>query len=354
MRISDFSKDKPLVVCLGFPPFAEERFIARLQAFENVEAVVLPIDADAKWGGATAHVAHSEPPPWAASVAAERKAILARSHVLMTLHTPDRLDERAPNLCWIQGSGAGVEQFSRAGVDQGQVVLTNSAGVSATSMSEWVIGRLLQVWKRFRTVDEFQNAHLFKRSYGRTFSGSTIGIVGLGHIGRAVALRARALGCRTLGLRRSARPGDESPDVDRLYPTSELLDMLPECDAVIIAAPATAETHHLFDARALAALPRHAVLVNVARGALVDEGELARVMVEEPLAAAILDVFDPEPLDPDSPLWDIPNVYLSAHSSVSLDHYVDDVFDLFFDNLERFLAGEALRNVVDMKNLGFE
>ncbi len=130
--------------------------------------------------------------------------------------------------------------------------------------------------------------------------------------------------------------------------------MLAECDAVIIAAPATPETHHMIDARALAAMPRHAVLVNIARGALVDEVELARVMREEKLAAAILDVFDPEPLDPDSPLWDLPNVYLSAHSSVSLDHYIDDVFDLFFDNLERFLAGEELRNVVDMKSLGFE
>ena len=354
MRISGISKDNPLVVCLGFPPFADERFIARLRELAGVEPVVLPVDAHAKWGAVTAHVAYPEPPPWATSVAAEREAILARAHVLMTLHAPDRLSDRAPNLSWIQGSGAGVEQFAGAGVDQGKVILTNSAGVSATSMSEWVIGRLLQVWKRFRTVDEFQSAHLFKRSYGRTFSGSTIGIVGLGHIGRAVATRARALGCRTLGLRRSARLGDESPDVDRLYPASELLNMLSECDAVVIAAPATPETHHLFDARALAAIPRNAVLVNVARGALVDEEELVRVMIEEPLAAAILDVFEPEPLDPASPLWDIPNVYISAHSSVSLDRYVDDVFDLFYENLERFLAGEELRNIVDMKSLGFE
>ncbi len=344
----------PLVVCLGFPPFAEEEYLERVRALDGVEAVVLPIDAGANWGAATAHVAHSEPPPWAANVAREREAILAKAHVLMTLHTPDRLADRAPNLRWIQGAGAGVEQFARAGVAQERVVLTNCAGVSATSMSEWVIGRLLQVWKRFRMTDEAQNAHLFKRSYGRTFAGSTIGIVGLGHIGRAVASRARALGCRTLGLRRSAQSGDQSPDVDRLYPVDELHTMLAQCDAVIIAAPATPETHHLFDREALKAIPRHAVLVNVARGSLVDEAELARVMRDEPLAAAVLDVFEPEPLDPSSPLWDIPNVYISAHSSVSLDRYMDDVFDLFFDNLQRFLAGEDLQNVVDMKSLGFE
>jgi len=283
-----------------------------------------------------------------------RQAVLAKADVLITLHTPDRLSDRAPKLRWIHASGAGVEQFAQAGVAQDRVMLTNSAGVSATSMSEWVIGRLLQVWKHFRRIDEFQSAHLFKRSYGRTFSGSTIGIVGLGHIGRAVATRARALGCRTLGLRRSARAGDASPDVDRLYPADGLHDLLAECDAVVIAAPATPETRHMIDAAALAAMPRHAVLVNVARGSLLDEQELARVMREEPLAAAILDVFDPEPLDPDSPLWDIPNVYISAHSSVSLDRYIDDVFDLFLHNLERYLAGEELQNVVDMKAMGFE
>lgn len=354
MKIRKIPKDTKLVVCLGFPPFADKRFLDRLRALEGVEPVVLPIDADADWGGATAHTAHPEPPPWATSVAETRKAVLARAHVLMTLHTPDRLFERAPNLSWIQGSGAGVEQIAEAGVDRNKVVLTNCAGVSATAMSEWVIGRLLQIWKRFRAADEFQHAHRFKRSYGRTFSGSTIGIVGLGHIGRAVATRARALGCRTLGLRRSAQPGDESLHVDQLYPANQLHAMLVECDAVIIAAPATPETHHLFDAHALAAIPRHAVLVNVARGSLVDERELARVMTEDPLAAAVLDVFDAEPLDAQSPLWDIPNVYISAHSSVSLDRYVDDVFDLFHDNLIRFLAGETLHNVVDMERLGFE
>jgi phosphoglycerate dehydrogenase-like enzyme len=280
--------------------------------------------------------------------------VLERAEVLVALHTPDRLTERAPHLRWIQGAGAGVEQFSTAGIDQSRVVLTNCTGVSAGSMAEWVIGRLLQVWKRFREADEFQRAHRFERSYGRTFAGSTIGLVGLGGIGQAVAARARALGCRTLGLKRSARPGDTSEHVDVLFPTEALHEMLAQCDAVVIAAPATTETHHLIDAAALASMPRDAVLVNVARGTLVDEVELARVMREDPLAAAVLDVFDPEPLDPESPLWDLPGVYVSAHSSVSVDRYMDDVFDLFVENLGRYLAGETLRNVVDMKALGFE
>jgi phosphoglycerate dehydrogenase-like enzyme len=344
----------PLEVCLGFPPFAADRFLDRLAALDGVKPVVLPIDPEGAWAPAAANVPYPEPPPWATSVAQERKARLATAQVLMTLHTPDRLAERAPKLRWIQGAGAGVEQFAKARIAQDRVILTNCAGVSADSMAEWVIGRLLQVWKRFRDADDYQHQHLFRQSYGRTFAGSTIGIVGLGHIGRAVAGRARALGARTLGLKRSARAGDVSPDVDVLFPTEGLHAMLAKCDAVVISAPSTSETHHLFDAATLAAIPRDAILVNVARGDLVDEIELARVMRDDPLAAAVLDVFDPEPLDPSSPLWDLPNVYVSAHSSVSLDRYMDDVFDLFYDNLQRYLAGSDLRNVVDMRALGFK
>lgn len=344
----------PVRVCLGFPPFAAEKYRERLATLDGVEARLLPIDPGGDWLSASASEPYAEPPPWAKGVALEREAILSEMHVLTTLHTPDRLAERAPDLRWIQGAGAGVEQFGTAGVDQSRVVLTNCSGVSAGSMSEWVIGRLLQVWKRFREADEFQRDHRFERSYGRTVAGSTIGIVGLGGIGCAVASRARALGCRTLGLKRSARPGDTSPDVDELFSPDRLHELLSQCDAVVIAAPATAETHHLIDAKALAALPRHAVLVNVARGSLVDEAELARVMRDEPLAAAVLDVFDPEPLDASSPLWDLPNVYISAHSSVAVDRYMDDVFALFFENLQRFLRGDELLNQVDMNALGFE
>lgn len=344
----------PVNVCLGFPPFLESKYVERLSALEGVRPIPLEIDPDGDWATQPAGEPWAEPPPWAETVAGSREAALAEAHVLVTLHAPDRLAERAPNLRWVQGAGAGIEQFGTAGIDRDRVVLTNSSGVSAGSMAEWVIGRLLQVWKRFREADEFQTDHRFERSYGRTFAGSTIGIVGLGHIGRAVASRARALGCRTLGLTRSARPGDTSPDVDQLYPASELHALLAESDAVLVAAPATNDTQHLMDAKALAAMKRAAVLVNVARGSLVDEAELARVMREDPIAAAVLDVFDPEPLDPQSPLWDIPNVYVSAHSSVSVDRYMDDVFELFFDNLQRYLAGEPMRNIVDMKSLGFE
>jgi phosphoglycerate dehydrogenase-like enzyme len=341
-------------VCIGFPPLQEPHYLERLRALPGVEPTLLPIDPDGEWATVSPGKPFPEPPPWARSVAEERIAALAEAEVLLALHAPDRLGERAPRLRWIQGAGAGMEQFGLAGLPRNRVVVTNASGLGAPSMAEWVIGRLLQVWKRFRECDAYQREHAFTRTYGRTFAGSTIGIVGLGAIGGAVGVRARALGCRVLGLRRSARPGDRCEEADVLHPPEGLHELLAASDAVVIAAPATPDTHHLIDARALAAMKRSAVLVNVARGSLVDEAELARVMREEPLAAAILDVFDPEPLDPGSPLWDLPNVYISAHSSVSVDRYMDDVFDLFFDNLERFLAGRPLRNAIDTERLGFQ
>ena len=342
------------VICLGVPAFHEERFLARLRAIPGVHPDPLPIDPGGEWATISPSEPFPEPLPWAVSVGAERDACYARAHVFVSLHTPDQLLTRAPNLRWVQGIGAGVEQFGKAGLGPSHpVVLTNAAGVSAASMAEWVIGRLLQVWKRFRDADAYQTQHQFERTYGRTLAGSTIAILGLGHIGVATAQRARALGCRVLGLKRSAQTGDPSDDVDKLFGPDGLHDMLAQSDAIVVSAPDTPETHHIIDASALSAMRSDAVLVNVARGPLVDEAAVAEAMRAGTLGAAVLDVFDPEPLDPKSPLWDLPGVYVSAHSSVSIDRYMDDVFDLFEENLRRFVEGKPLRNVVDMKGLGF-
>lgn len=342
------------VVCLGLPAFHDERHLARLREIPGVRPEILPIDVGGEWATISPSEAFPEPPPWASGQGEARDACYARANVFVSLHAPDQLLTRAPDLRWVQAAGAGVEQFGKAGLTPGgPVVLTNAAGVSSTSMAEWVIGRLLQVWKRFREADLHQAGHRFERTYGRTFAGSTLGIVGLGHIGVATAQRARALGCRALGLKRSARRGDPSDEVDELFGPGELHELLEQSDAVVVAAPDTPETHHLIDAAALASMRSDAVLVNVARGPLVDEAAVADAMRKGQIGAAVLDVFDPEPLDPTSPLWDLPGVYISAHSSVSVDRYMDDVFDLFVDNLARYVRGEPLRNVVDMAALGF-
>jgi phosphoglycerate dehydrogenase-like enzyme len=343
-----------IVFCLGYPALQEARHVQRLRDLDpRVEVVTLPVDPKSEWVTVAPKDPHPEPPPWATGVASERRRALEQAHVLFALHTPQELMRLAPRLRWIQGIGAGVEQFAKAGVLREQVVVTNASGVSSASMAEFVIGRLLQMWKRFREADRHQRTHAYERIYGRTFAGSTLGIVGMGSIGRAVAERARALGLHVLGQTRSGSAGGDPGPAHELVGPDRLHEMLARCDAVVVAAPETPETFHLIDAAALAAMPAGCVLVNVARGSLVDEAALVASLRAGHLGGAALDVFEEEPLPGESPLWDLPNVYVSAHSSVSVDRYLDDVFELFVDNAGRTLRGEELRNRVDMAVLGF-
>jgi len=347
-----------IVLCLGYPALYQDAFYERLCAIDpRIEVVTLPVDPDSDWLNDTSHIPHDEPPSWAVGQGPARREALARATALMTLSTPAGLLDLAPRLKWIQSLGAGVEQFVAAGVTRDRVVVTNATGVSSASMSEFVIGRLLQIWKRFPEADRHQRAHNYIRTYGRTFGGSVIGIVGMGGIGRAVAQRARALGLTVLGLKRNPKPPvsepGEPPDAHEIFGPGQLHEMLARCDAVVISAPASPETEHMINADALKAMKPGAVLVNVARGSLVDTGALIDALNNKHLGAAALDVFEEEPLPPESPLWDTENVYISAHSSVSVDRYMDDIFDLFEDNAKRYVAGEPLRNVVDMEALGF-
>ena len=342
-----------VVVCLGYPDLLSEVHRERVRAVDpTLEVVALPVDTG-DWIGISPAEPHEEPPPWAKSQAALRRDALARAEVLLALHTPKDLMSLAPGLRWLHGVGAGIEQFARAGVSRDRVVVTNSSGLSAGSMAEYVIGRLLQVWKRFPEQAALQARHEYQQTWGRTFAGSTLGIVGLGNIGRAVGERARALGVRVLGIRRSYRAGDASPAADELFGPESLHEVLARCDAVVIAAPDTEGTKYLIDAAALAAMPRGSMLVNVARGSLVDEKALIDALRGEHLGWAALDVFEEEPLPPESPLWDLPNALISAHSSVSTDRYVEDVFALFLENLAHYLRGDDMRNQVDMQALGF-
>ena len=350
------ANEESITLCLGYPALYQERFIERLHAIDpRIDVVTLPVDPDSDWINDTSHLPHDEPPTWAAGQAEARRESLARADALITLSTPKGLMELAPRLRWIQSLGAGVEQFVAAGVTRDRVVMTNASGVSAASMSEFVIGRLLQIWKRFPEADSHQRAHDYVRTYGRTFGGSVLGIVGMGSIGRAVAVRARALGLTVLGLKRTPAAPDPNapPGANEIFGPTQLREMLARCDAVVIAAPASPETHYMIDARALQAMKPGAVLVNVARGSLVDTKALIASLNEKHLGAAVLDVFEEEPLPSDDPLWATENVFISAHSSVSVDRYMDDVFDLFEDNVRRYVRGEALRNQLDMEALGF-
>jgi phosphoglycerate dehydrogenase-like enzyme len=248
----------------------------------------------------------------------------------------------APNLRWVQGLGAGVSQLLSAGLGEGGIRLTSAAGVNGVSISEFVVARLLQIWKRLPEIDALQARHLWEPAYGREVAGSTLGVVGLGGIGRQVARRGHGLGMTVLACRRSATPGSTDPDVDVVYPTEQLHELLGRCDAVVAAVPETTETVGLFGPTEFAAMRPGSIFVNVGRGSAVDEAALVGALESGHLRAAVIDVVVAEPLAAESPLWEVPNLYIS-----SPDRFFANLYALFRENLRHYLDGTPLVNEMD-------
>lgn len=246
---------------------------------------------------------------------------------------------------WLHCVYTGVEHLRGAGLDQ--TVVTNSAGAGSRSIAEFVITRLLAHWKRLHELDELQRNGVWEPRYGGVVAGKEIVVIGLGAIGSSIAVLASGLGMRVIGVRRHGPIGGIPPGVSKVVGPEGILSILGRCDAVVLAAPSTKDTFRLISDRELRAMPRGSVLCNVSRGALVDEQALCDALHDGHLGAAILDVFDQEPLPSSSPLWTIPNAYLSSHCSISLADYVSGVLDIVDENLRHFLSGTTFRNVID-------
>jgi phosphoglycerate dehydrogenase-like enzyme len=334
-------------VTVTFPEGAPSELVDRLvAAVPTAEVVVSGYSEDASLRTARGR---GEPLDelrrMAPALTASQRAAYVRAEVLLAFDVPIGLAALAPSLRWLQAIGAGVDHVRGAGLGP-DVVVTTAAGVAAVPIAEFVVGRLLAVWKRFDELAELQRSHEWRPTHGRSLAGTTLGLVGLGAIGSAIAERARVFGVRVLAVRR--HPGAGPSPADEVHVPEALRGVLGRCDAVVVCAPATPETRNLFDAAAFAAMRPGAVFCNVARGSLVDEEALIAALVSGHLGAAILDVTREEPLPPSSPLWDAPRLYLSPHSSASIDRYLESLFDLFGDNLTRYVAGQPLRNVVEL------
>ena len=252
----------------------------------------------------------------------------------------------------MQTLSAGTDHIDVAALTEAGVVITNAAGTASGPIADFVMGRLIEVWRGFRTIEAQQAARDWQVVSGRRLAGLTIGIVGLGAIGRATAKRARAFEMRVLANRRSAAPGDTDPDVDELFTADGLDDMLVQCDAVVLAAAATPDTVGMLDRARIDALKPGAVLVNVARGTLVDEDAIVDALHRGHLGAAVLDATAEEPVPPDSPLWDAPNCYVSPHTSAAADGGPTALLELLARNLGHFVRDEALDNVVSPSPAG--
>ena len=261
----------------------------------------------------------------------------------------ERVWAAAPRVRWIHSRPAGVDSFLFPALARSAVPLTNSRGVFSHALAEFVVGAVFFFEKDFGRLIRSQAAEEWDQFEPGVVRGRTLGIVGFGDIGRAVADLARPLGMEVLAVRRHAAP---EAGVQRVFAPKELPEMLPLCDYMVVATPLTQETRGLIGAAEIRLLKPSAVLINIARGPVVDEWPLVEALQDHRLRGAALDVFDEEPLPVGHPFYRLEGVLLSPHNADRTAGWQLAAMAVFLDNLDRFLQGQPLRNPVD-KSRGY-
>jgi phosphoglycerate dehydrogenase-like enzyme len=336
----------PVKVLITLP--LDEAFVEQVRAVDQrLEVSLLDRDAALLLSG------RPLPPDFDSEAAQKRlEAALADTEVLYGFPpSPERAREllaRAPGLRWFQAASAGVDRLEQSGFLERQVVVTNSSGVAATPIGEYVLMVMLMFAKGAHRLLRAQAERRWTRFLPAELRGRTVGVVGMGHIGTEVARLAQAFGCRVLAIRGSAvgrRQGQ--PPADELLPPSDLSYLLSESDYVVLAVPLTDRTRRLIGEQELRAMKPTAVLINISRGAVVDEAALVRALKEGWIGGAGLDVFEREPLSEESELWGMENVIVSPHVSGATQVYFQRAVPIFCDNLRRYLGGRPLLNVID-------
>jgi phosphoglycerate dehydrogenase-like enzyme len=258
-----------------------------------------------------------------------------------------------PKVEWLHSRSAGLDGLLFPELVESDVRLTNASGVFSESLGEFVVGAILYFAKDLRRMIRNQAAGVWEPFDIVEVRGQTVGIVGYGDIGRSVARRVHALGMRVLGLKRHGTPASAAdPFAERIYGPEGLIEMISRSDYVVAAAPLTPETVGLIGAPELAAMKPGAVLINVGRGPVVQEGALVKALSEKRIKGAALDVFDTEPLPQGHPFYKLENVLLSPHCADHTPDWLDQAMRFFLAQFERFRKGEPLKNVVE-KKLGY-
>ena len=280
---------------------------------------------------------------------------LPRATVLCTFRPPKDVLQIAPDLRWLQFPGAGVDSLTEQGFDLATLpfAVTTASSANAVATAEFVMGAMLVIarkWDemvRLQAFSEWASGQAWGALRGFELGSKTLGIIGLGTIGRRVARLAHAFDMRVLGLRRTAKADATDPDCDRLYAPEQVQELLSASDIVLISVPLTRATTGLIGEQALRAMRPNAYLINVARGAVIDEPALIRALRERWIAGAALDVVADEPLSRTSPLWTTPGVIITPHISGMTTGYARRLATLFAENLRHWRAGEPLLHRVD-------
>jgi phosphoglycerate dehydrogenase-like enzyme len=275
--------------------------------------------------------------------------------------------QQAPNLKWVQLVSAGVEHVKEQPiVTEGDVMVTSTSGIHATAIAEYCLGMML-AWEYNlpRLLDDQRELKWREKRYEayapRHLRGQTVGIAGYGSIGRELARQADALGMTVLASKRDvmhpadrdsyreAGTGDPEGEIpERIYPSETLGTMAKDCDYLVILTPLTESTHHMVDETIFSAMKKSAVIINVARGSVIDEQAMIQALEKEQIAGAILDVFETEPLPPESPLWQMENVIITPHIAGNSARYHEKATAVFAENLQRYINGKDLLNLLDL------
>lgn len=271
---------------------------------------------------------------------------IEEADVLLASSFPVELIDRAKRLRWFQSSAAGVDSLLPIRDKVSHLTVTNARGIHGQIIADFVMAGVTMLQWDFRRFLREQAERKWNPRYVAPLAEKTLGVVGLGSIGQTVALRAKSAGMTVVGSKRDVSTPVEG--VDRLFPSDALEDLLPLCDFVVLAVPSTQDTIGLIGAAEIARIRPHAFLINIARGNIVVESELIKALQTGAIAGAMLDVFEREPLPENSPLWDMPNVIATPHVAGSPINFTERLFSIFGDNIEHFLNGQPLKNIVDL------
>jgi phosphoglycerate dehydrogenase-like enzyme len=258
----------------------------------------------------------------------------------------------APRVRWVHSLSAGLDGILFRELVESPVPLTNARGVFSDALAEFAVGAVFFFARDFRRLVRSQNAGIWDPFDISEVRGATLGLVGYGDIGRAVASRGRALGLNVLAMRRRPELSREDRDVERVFGADQKHELLRQSDYVVVAAPLTPATKGLIGENEFAAMKPGAVLINIGRGPVVDEPALVRALEQKRIRGAALDVFEVEPLPAGHPFYRMENVLLSPHSADNTSDWKKRTMQVFLENFERYRRGEPLLNVVN-KKLGY-
>lgn len=253
---------------------------------------------------------------------------------------------------WIHSLWTGVEGILTPEMLKHPATLTNGRGAFRWPLADWVAAAMLFFAFDIGRVIRQQEKRVWQPFVSSSLEGRTLGVVGYGSIGAAAAVRARAFGMKIAALRRRPELLENDPVVDHGYAPGQIKDLMGVSDYLLLATPLTADTRGLIGEGELAAMKQSAVIINVGRGPVVDEGALIRALESGRIRGAALDVFDKEPLPAEHPFWRMPNVLVSPHTADRVEGFLAPAFECFFENLDRFLKGEPLLNIVN-KQAGY-